>query len=215
MRRIFYILAATVLFSSCIRDHVKGEGDIASDTRSVASFHTVRSDGSNRVSVVPDSVYKVVITGYENLVPLFNTKVSNGRLYLGYDDDQDVSNDNIQVEVHAPSVESVQLEGSGIIRVNAGFTGPRLGASIDGSGRVELMGGVFRVISADIDGSGEVLCRPAICDTAYADISGSGDIELSVNQYLDAEISGSGNIRYWGNPLVRTHISGSGNITKY
>lgn len=215
MKRLYALLPLVVLMSSCIKEKLKGDGDIISDTRSLPAFHTVESDGDNRVSVVRDSVYKVIVTGYENLVPEFRTHVSNGKLGLEYDDDFWVRNDNIQVEVHTPFVENVRIEGSGRIEVRPGFTGPHFESHIDGSGSIEVQGGNFRMLVAEINGSGDIRCGDAICDTAYVDISGSGDIDVNVSQYLDASISGSGTIRYRGNPVVKSHITGSGTVKKY
>lgn len=215
MKSLYALLPLVLLTSSCIKERLKGEGDIISETRSVSYFHTVESDGDNRVSVVRDSVYKVIVTGYENLVPEFRTSVSNGKLHLEYDDDFYVRNDNIQIEVHAPVIENVRIEGSGRIEVRSGFTGGRFEGHIDGSGSIEVQGGSFGVMVADINGSGDIRCDQAICDTAYADISGSGDIDVNVSEYLDARISGSGTIRYRGNPVVKSNISGSGTVKKF
>lgn len=214
MKSLYALLPLVLLTSSCIKERLKGEGDIISDTRSVSPFHTVESDGDNRVSIVRDSVYKVTVTGYENLVPEFRTTVSNGKLHLDYDDDYYVRNDNIQVQVHAPAIENVRIEGSGRIEVRPGFTGDHFESHIDGSGSIEIQGGIFRELVADINGSGKIRCDGAVCDSAYADISGSGEIWVQVNNYLDVDISGSGTVHYRGSPVVKTRISGSGKVQK-
>ena len=73
----------------------------------------------------------------------------------------------------------------------------------------------FDTFQCKVSGSGAVNARYAVCDEVYAEISGSGDLDITVNELLEAKISGSGSIDYWGTPeVVNTDISGSGKVTK-
>jgi len=210
------VMAASLplFLSACSKAKLKGEGATISETRSLSAFSVVESNGSNQVVIVKDSVYMAVVTGYQNLVPAFETRVSGERLILEYKDRYyNIKNDNIVIEVHTPNVSNAQLKGSGNIRIGGGFKGNFYGR-IDGSGNMYLDASSFHQATYHISGSGNIDARAAMADTAFATISGSGNIDLSVKSYLDARISGSGNINYFGNPVVNTEVSGSGHVRK-
>lgn len=208
------MIAGMLLLGACSKSRLRGEGAVISDTRTLAPFTTIDCNGSSRVTVVKDAVYKVVVTGYQKLVPVYETQVSGNRLTLQYKDRyHNIRNDNIVVEVHTPVVGEVFLNGSGNIRIGRGFEGTFLGR-INGSGNLDLAASSFSNTTYYISGSGNIDAREAVADTAYATVSGSGNIDLSVEDYLFARISGSGNINYYGDPTVQVDISGSGKIRK-
>jgi len=208
------VMAACLLLGACSKSRIRGEGATISDTRTLPSFSAIDANGSSRVNIVRDSVYKVIVTGYQNLVPVYETQVSAGRLSLQFQDRyHNIRNDNIVVEVHMPAVTEVLLNGSGDIAVAPGFTGTFLGR-INGSGNMRLSGGAFSTATYYINGSGNINALDATADTAYATISGSGNIDLAVRDYLYAKISGSGDITYSGNPVTQVDVSGSGKVRK-
>ncbi len=207
--------ALLLMISSCSKNRLKGEGGTISETRTVTAFNSIECNGSNEVRIYRDSVFRVVVTGYQNLVGVYESNVSGGKLQLGYDDKYfNVRNDNISVEVYTPELVNVALNGSGNVRINSGFEGV-FGGEINGSGNMYLSGGDFTRATYRISGSGNISARNAVADTAYATISGSGNIEFTVVNYLVARISGSGNIDYWGSPVADMDISGSGRVKKW
>lgn len=212
---LLFLLPVLFLFASCDKERIKGEGAIVTETRNISYFRSVEANGSTYVTIVPDTMYKVVVRGYQNLVPVYETRLSGNRLILEYDDNKNVRNDNITVEVHCPSSERITLNGSGQVILRPGFSGHSLVTDVNGSGRIDVQGGDFDVIDAEINGSGTVDALDATCGTAYAKITGSGDIYVYVTRYLDATIIGSGTVRYQGNPRIDTHISGSGSVRRY
>src|SRR5690606_29785073 len=125
MKRFTVIMSICILamgLASCHKHRIKGEGNIVSETRSVGQFAKIEANGSTNVTVVNDDEYFVVVTGYSNLVPIYNTKVKGDRLVLEFKDGYwNVRNDNITVEVHTPYVDKVSLNGSGSIHVGSGY----------------------------------------------------------------------------------------------
>jgi hypothetical protein len=214
MKRHFMLAAAMLMMVSCGRERLKGEGATVSETRITSQFNSIDCNGSNEVRVFRDTVYRVVVTGYQNLVPSYTTHVSGGKLRLEYEDNLNVRNDNISVDVYTPELNNITLNGSGNIRIDQGFEGV-FGGEINGSGNLYLADGHFYRATYRVKGSGNISARNAVADTVHATISGSGNIELTVVDYLTARISGSGNIDYWGSPVVDIDISGSGRIKKW
>lgn len=203
----------TIGATSCHKRVLKGSGREVSETRVLSSFAKIEANGSTGISVVKDSVYSVIVTGYSNLVPLYETRVNGDRLILQYEERfWNIRNDNIRIEVHTPYVDKVSLNGSGSVTVNSGFEQDNFKADLNGSGNINVKGNKYYVIDADVNGSGDIDAETSIAEESYCRVSGSGNIYVNVNKYLDVNISGSGNVYYKGNPKVKTNISGSGDV---
>ena len=218
MKNIILLLtAATLAFTSCRKETIRGEGSTISDTRSVANFNSISVNGSSDVEVIASNTNSVVVTGYSNLVPAYESNVNNGRLTLEFDSKYiNVRNNNIRVKVYTNGFSRCEMNGSGSIVVGSDIHTDDLETEINGSGRIDVGSGSYNTIRHKVNGSGEINSASATGDNVYAEISGSGDIDVSVSNYLSARISGSGTVDYWGDPQeVDTDISGSGKVRKH
>jgi hypothetical protein len=217
MKKLLSIaVLATVLLSSCYKGRLKGEGPITTDTRMVSTFYTLESNGEADVVVYPSSANKIVVSGYQNLVPAFETNVIGEKLTLKFKDKYiNVRNNNIKVTVYTTQLSVARINGSGNITIGDSLTTKTMQAGINGSGSISFGKNSFDRLEMKIEGSGNINAYQAVSKYADARISGSGDIYTTVTETLNAKISGSGNINYSGNPqLVNTDISGSGKVRK-
>ena len=124
-------------------------------------------------------------------------------------------NNNIKITLYTTDMNAVRLSGSGKVHIHEGLAANTMEIDISGSGDVTVEDNEFDTFQCKVSGSGAVNARYAVCDEVYAEISGSGDLDITVNELLEAKISGSGSIDYWGTPeVVNTDISGSGKVTK-
>lgn len=210
------IALSTVLFTSCRKNSLRGHGSIESETRNLSSFTSIQADGSTDIEVYPSSTNKVIVTGYGNLIPIYETEVRGNTLYLDFKRGYwNIMNNNITVTVYTTDMSSIHLNGSGKVHIYDGMTSSTMEVDVNGSGDVQVDDNNFQRFDCKVNGSGAIKARNADCEAVYANISGSGDIEVSVSELLEAKISGSGNIDYWGTPeVVNTDISGSGKVTK-
>lgn len=210
------LLGTIVLLSSCSKETIHGGGSLGTETRQVASFTQVEVSGDSEVSIVFDSTQEVIINGYQNLLPVYETEVRGGTLYLHYrDEDYRVSNGNVKVAIHVPVLAGLQIHGSGKANVLNFSNGDILNTAINGSGNMNIADSRYNKATYVINGSGEIQAATNIAKEANAQISGSGRIDLHASEKLKASISGSGEISYWGSPIaVDTQINGSGRITK-
>ncbi len=218
MKRIIFlsIVLSTMVFASCSKTRLKGEGSILSETRQLESFTRVEANGSTDVEIIPSSTNSVIVTGYQNLIPAYDTKVQGGKLILEFKQGYiNVRNNNIKVTVYTNSLNSAYLNGSGTMVFRDSVRSNSMNVEINGSGKIRFGANAYVNASYNINGSGEIDARAAMAENVIADISGSGDIDLSVSRSLKAEISGSGTIDYWGSPsVVETDIDGSGKVRK-
>ncbi|RYD57812.1 MAG: hypothetical protein EOP56_05920 [Sphingobacteriales bacterium] len=217
MKSATLLLAGALLITatSCSKSRLRGEGSVISDTRSLSNFTRVEANGSTNITVVKDSAYKVIVTGYQNLVPAFETKVNGNKLTLEFDDQYiSVRNNNVTVEVHTPNIEYYNVNGSGNTTIGSGFDGSSFEGHINGSGELTVNNSKFTTLKAYVNGSGDIKAASTTCENGRAEISGSGNIDMTVTKHLSVKISGSGNVSYWGNPTTDVDVSGSGNVKK-
>lgn len=158
----------------------------------------------------------MTVTGYQNLLPVYETKVQGNTLYLQFRPDiYNVRNNNIKVNIQLPLLAYMRINGSGKINATGFANGDLLTGAINGSGDIFIGDSKYNKVTYTVNGSGNIKAASTTSTEAEAQISGSGNIELAVSNKLKASISGSGNIIYWGNPVtVETQVSGSGKITK-
>lgn len=218
MKNLILILTtASLALTSCNKKPIRGEGSTRSDTRKLADFNAISANGSSNVDVIASNENKVVVTGYENLIPVYETDVRNGTLTLEFDSKYiNVRNNNIRVTVYTDGFSSFHINGSGDGKIGANINTTELEAEINGSGDISVSFGNYNKIRNRVNGSGSINSKDAVGRDVFAEISGSGDIDVTATNYLSAHISGSGTIDYWGNPEgVDTDISGSGKVRKH
>jgi Putative auto-transporter adhesin, head GIN domain len=209
------LTGATFFLSSCVKEIVKGNGVITTESRAIAGFTRVRLEGSGTVTIVKGATFKVTVTDDQNILPYVKTILSGGELSIGYKDDAWVRRGNLRVAIEMPAVEEIKVDGSGSMTISGGFSNAgRLKAGVSGSGDIFIQDGNADTYNVVINGSGNVKSFGLISRRAVVQISGSGDAELSVTDDLDVSITGSGDVYYTGNPVINTRISGSGRVIK-
>ena len=215
MKYYITLLAAVLLFS-CTKDRITGSGPVVTETRTVAEFSKIHINGSTTVYITQGAVASVEVKAFSNLLPYFETKVSNGNLMLGYKELTNVRNDNVEVFITMPMIEGISINGSSEVTTQGMFSAStEIVLSVNGSGTITMQQAQTNYLKAKISGSGEIGGYGIAAKEAEIDISGSGDVNLTVQEKLHAIIRGSGEINYKGSPTsVITDISGSGKVTK-
>lgn len=215
MNRWIVGLSGVLLFFTSCTKTITGEGPITTQIRQVSTFSKVKINGSGDVEIVPSNTQQVIISGYTNLLEVYESKVVNGELQLGFESRRNIRNDNIKVRIEIPDIKSVNINGSGDITINGFLQGTDLYALINGSGRIKIQSSAFNSTSYNINGSGDIFAAAIPSRNSEATITGSGFIELNCTQNLKVRISGSGTIDYYGNPpATDIAISGSGVVRK-
>lgn len=208
---LFLALLAFTSIISCDRRHsIRGEGSVVSETRTLPSYGSIQVNGDVDVDIIAANRNEVIVSGYQNLVPVYHTNVTNGTLHLEFDRKYwHVRRNNIRVTIFTQGFRSVSLNGSGDIVIGKHITTNELETTINGSSNIAPDTGGDETVRAKINGLVDV--RRAVAAQAYAEISVSGDIDLWATNYSYAGISGSGLIDYRGNPArVDTKVAGSG-----
>jgi len=237
MKYFASLLAILVLFSSCRMfgyKHIKGNGNIITQSRNVGKATKIKLAGSFDVELTPGSVTKVEVVGDDNILPFIFTEEHDGFLvvkskeHISYN-----STEGIKIKVTTPQLENIQLAGTGNIIGQGKFIGseklvlkiagsgdiklevntPKIEADIAGSGSINLTGET-KDESIKIAGVGDYLTEGLMAENATVRIAGSGDVKVFASTTLDIHIAGSGTVYYKGNPTVKQKVAGSGDIKK-
>lgn len=229
------LIMSALTFSSCVKDIIRGKGDIVIQERSVSGFTKVKIEGSTDVFITQGAAFKVTASDYENLINELETSLTGDELRVRYKSDVWVTKGKSKVTIVMPALAGLTVEGSGDFTVTGPFTiadrftakvrgsgdmnisginATDITADINGSGDINISGSQCKTIRVDIDGSGDLKAFGLQCDNADVDITGSGNTEISVAKQLDALIRGSGDVYYKGNPVVNATIRGSGRVVK-
>lgn len=227
---------AVILLSSCGKNGpcIKGDGNVITETRTVASFNKIELDGSSDIYITQDSVQSLVIEAEENILKILETEVSGSRLNIGFEKHRCVwKHEPIKVYITMPDLKGVSIDGSGDVYVQGHFdlgdvdldidgsgnihmgdvSASSIGMSISGSGDATFSGPTtVEYFDISIDGSGKVKAFGLPANHVTVDIDGSGDCKVQALQTLNVKISGSGDVYYIGNPQINIDIDGSGDV---
>lgn len=221
--------------NSCKLDNrwVKGIGNVVSEERQIQGFSGINFQISATLNFVQDSNYKVVINAQKNIIDVMDIGLSGNQLNIKYKPFTIVRNHKpIVIEIHAPNLDNVMLNGSGNLNIRELRTNGSLKLSINGSGYISGSRLYTDNLIADVNGSGEIVINDGQVDYEEITINGSGKmdaINLTANQTLvnisgsgkasvqaknklTITINGSGQVNYRGNPTVTTKINGSGKV---
>ncbi|GAA4322267.1 GIN domain-containing protein [Flaviaesturariibacter amylovorans] len=213
MKTPLFLLSGLLFLASCTKEGIRGEGAIVTDTRTVSDFYIVRMEGDAQVEITEGSPRKVEVSGYENLVPRYETSSANGQLTLRFESDVNtVRRNNIKVRITAPYVTQVALNGSGAYDLS-NMSSNEMMLDVKGSGRITAHNCQWGKTTAVVEGSGTIDARENGSAAGEATIYGSGLVRIYADWRLAARVNGSGTIEYYGAPTQTDFsVSGSGRI---
>ncbi len=231
-------LVATLLFSNCAsaQKHVKGEGSVTIQKKSVSAFSKVSLEASGNVKLIQGAEASVTIETYPNIAELFEIVVESNTLKIRQKkrgmEYYDIDADKLDFVITNPTYDGINLSGSLNISAPEKITVATTDIRVSGSGNIDLKdfhatdakiivsgsGNISCVGNADnldvvVSGSGNIDLFSFPAKTATAKISGSGFINCLATEKYDLKLTGSGFIKYKKtNATVNSKSTGSGNI---
>ena len=232
--RLLTVLAGSLLvIGGCNKqDCVDGSGELRTEERQVASFHSIVMEGSVDV-VLSQGGQSVGITGDNNILPLITTTVVDGVLTISSEECYTTSH-SITATIVVPDLQFARIHGSGDINASS-FTVSKLrlevagsgdiqfnelatdnlALRVNGSGDITVAGNRGQALEAEVKGSGGITADEFPVQNCTAAVDGSGEIRVATSESLDAKISGSGDIYYKGDPgTLDATTSGSGEVIR-
>jgi Putative auto-transporter adhesin, head GIN domain len=228
----FLIVGGNLIGQNWSAGSITGEGEVVKKEITLEAIDGVNLGFNGNVVLTPGNMQKIVIEGQQNIIDNIKKEVKGGTWDI-YFVKKVKEAKPVTVYITLPTVEELDLSGSGSLRSTAKFTGineieiavsgsgeitfdyeaNETEVNLSGSGKINLSG-ASKMIEINISGSGDVFAEQLTATEGEINISGSGDARVKVNGELETSISGSGDVRYTGNASVRSSISGSGTVSK-
>jgi hypothetical protein len=222
-------LAATVVVGG--GSMVDGSGNMVDDVRAVSGYTRIAVTAPVDVQLKHTGTEKAVVHADDNIAPLIETRVENGKLLIDAKKEFSFRTRNkLSVVVEFKQLDALQLDGSANVLaddIKAGIfesvihgsgnlkisklEADTVAVSIAGSGNFDARGRADKV-GFVIEGSGDILADGLQSKSAAVRIAGSGDARVHVTDSLQARIAGSGDVLYRGSPQVQKKVSGSGEV---
>lgn len=156
-------------------------------------FQAVSLEGGGRVLLRHGNQQKVTIVKGDPNVTRFS--VSRKSLRIEACEDRCPSSYQLVVEIVAPNIGAIAVDGGGTIEAQSGFPArSSIALSVDGGGVIDTQAIDTGRVAASVDGGGTIRTR--------------------ANSSLAASIKGGGLITYRGEPSVATSVSGGGSVRR-
>ena len=219
---------------------VKGDGNVVTRDYDVAAFNAISTSLSATVNFTIADSYSCTVSVDENLFDYLDIKVKDNELLMGKrEENKNTSLKATQfvIEVTAPSLENLNLAGSGTFNALSPLQGEAMEVNLAGSGDIVFHKTVSaRDIGLNVAGSGDMVCDDLVADKLDSNIAGSGDLKVAKGTVreatasvagsgdivltcaidtLDANVAGSGDIKARVNGKLTYGIFGSGDIGYY
>lgn len=212
---------------------VEGSGNVIDETRSVGAFSGLIVSGPVDVRLKAAAADRVILHGDDNILPLIETRIEDGKLVIGAKANASFRTRNsLYATVEFRELSSVLVRGSGDVRADR-IKAPIFETTIRGSGDVVIDSLESDAVALSIAGSGDFSAsgradklgiviigsgdaRVDKLDAmeAAVRIRGSGDARVHAAHSLQVDIAGSGDVRYRGEPKITKKVAGSGEVLR-
>jgi hypothetical protein len=196
----------------CEGETVRGSGVMKTESRDVKDFSVIECTGSGDVRVERGETDSLTVEADDNILPLIETTVKDGKLKLKTKNNVNVSTTKpISYRITARQLHGVTIAGAGDV-ATTNVEAKSFAITIAGSGNVSASG-TTDSLDITITGSGSVDAIRMPAKTVKAVVTGEGRITVSASEKLEANIVGDGSIDYVGNPQVTKRVVGSGRVS--
>lgn len=208
-------------FSSCRIETAKEYEKRVTYSVNAKDFNNITANYPCDITYIPSDTFSVVVKAPEKLRPRLKVSVEQGTLSISEIEDSTYINmfdkvlGHLEIEVKAPVLTSVIINGEGNFACNSTMRTPQLNLAINGSGDIKVKDIQAEAVVVGIHGAGDVNAGLTNVANTAVQIAGSGDIDMAFHHCGDvtAAISGSGDIDLQGDVRSFNHtITGSGDI---
>ena len=198
---------------------IKGDGNIVTQNYNVSSFDKLSTSLSATVNFTVSDAYTCSVRVDQNLLEYLDIRTKGDELILKKQEEH--KNITLQatefiIDVTAPSLEGINLAGSGTLNVLSRMETEELEVNVAGSGDVYFKEPlIVGDLELNVAGSGDIACDALEADQLDANVAGSGDLKVDSGTVREAEasVAGSGDIVLLCDIVnLEANIAGSGDI---
>jgi len=235
---LFIATAFSFLLSSChgiFGDHIHGDGNVKTETRSVTAFTGVDVSGGLDITVKQDSSTSVTIETDANLQQYILTRVEDGVLHIYQENNTSLDpTKGIVIHISNPSFSSfeasgacdihgenkiqhtgeINLHATGASNIELDLSAPKVTSELSGASGVKLSG-TTKDLDIDASGASHAKCYELLTENANADLSGASSANIFASVKITGEATGASDLTYKGSAAtVTVNTSGAGSVKK-
>jgi hypothetical protein len=203
-------LILPVLLSSCIHG-VRGSGVRKTEQRDLPAFNGIETSGAFEVEASCQKPASVEIEADDNILPLVQTDVRGGVLYVSTTKSYS-SSGGIKLRITVPDLASIKSTGAGKFNVS-GVNNDKFEIRSTGAATV-VAAGQSKSVKISSTGAGKIDAHDLRASDADVSVTGAAGVDVYATDELDVTVSGAGRVTYTGNPKVNKKVSGAGQVIK-
>ena len=213
MKKFALALLLTSLVAGCHGpfNQVGGSGNRQKQTREVAPFTSISTEGAFEIEIVSQKPLALEIEGDDNILPLIGTTVSGGVLHIKNSRGYSVS-EPIKIAISVPNLEGLSMSGAGSVEVT-GLKNEKFEIEVNGAPAIEVSGET-NLLKIKANGAGKIDTHRLRAARADVNSNGVSKISLYARDHLDVVVSGPSNVTYEGDPVVKQTVNGPGSVQK-
>ena len=227
-------LLLVALLASCDSSSVQGSGKITSQEIPIENYNQIELDATINLvyEAKPNDATYLMIEGDDNLIPLIEVNIKNGKLEIKQK--KNINPTQLTIYTNSPSLKTVNTQGVTDVYLKGAIAGDEFAYEQRGLGNLKADNLVFTKADFKMRGTGDITLAGQVSKALYelsgngnfratemkvtdltCDLKGNGYMQVAAEGKLSVEIRGSGNIEYTGGAeLVKQNIKGVGSISK-
>ena len=185
----------------------------AEQTRDVAVFQSITSQGAFQVTVNAGQKQLVVLSGSDTALARIETKVVDNTLVLSTSERKHSNQDDkVRISINVETLKQFQMEGAGKTELN-NLSGERFRLSYQGVGLLKANGKVQTLI-IQAEGVGSINTRDLNAQHVDVSLEGVGSVQVRATESLRAKVDGIGSLTYYGKPSrISKSVDGIGKVS--
>jgi hypothetical protein len=211
------IVAASTATAGCGRGHDGDAGPMVQKSYQVGNFTQVEVAGPFDVTIHTGAAPSVSAKGNQKLIDRLVVEVKGDKLVVHTESNRGWfnwgwgTNGKADIAITVPAIAGATLAGSGDLNIDS-VEVQSLKLAIAGSGDVRAKSGQAGSVAYKIAGSGGIDARSVKAQTADVSIAGSGSINGQATTAADVKIMGSGDVTITGGAKCNVTKHGSGDV---
>lgn len=227
------VVAAVISIVSLCSFTIKGNGKVVTEDRVVEEYSGLDISSAFNVVIMQGDHYSLTVEADENLLPVIETKVKRGVLYISTKENirkfekmniyitfVDIDRMEISGAVDLESkgvlnLNNLDLECSGATDIDLSLEVSTLRVDISGASDLNLEGrcGMFVI---DVSGASDLNAFDMKANDVRVDASGASSVKVFAISSINADVSGASDVSYKGNPDTNNiTTSGAGDVHKH
>lgn len=234
MKKLLLIITATLCFTSCNFNSIRGDRNVVSKEFEVSDYSKIHLATSGNVIYtqnenLPSRLHMEIDS---NLVDFIDVKNQDGYLCIFNKEGVNLRPSKFIIYANSKTIEGIKLSGAGKFEAKELLTAQKMNITLSGAGNIQLkkliaestdirlsgagdinLEGKTTYASMRLSGAGNLNAPLFITKNLNSQLSGVGSISIHVTDSLTASLSGVGSVEYSGNPsYISNRSSGVGSI---